>query len=221
MCIRDSHHPQQFARQGMSVEILGRHKRRHKKYVGHASNLAARNLKKCRRKRNAGTKAGERQFSAFALRPAGNRSYRLLKHPLLMYISSVSQPTDVLKIQVASEKTRTSIPAFSKAEDPRSPMKALLRLFCFVVLLLLVRQSGFAQGAATGDLHVSVKDPKGSVVTNATVTVRNVAKGLERAGSSDGQGGYSVRQLAPGTYSVSVDASGFARTCLLYTSRCV
>ena len=91
-------------------------------------------------------------------------------------------------------------------------MKALLRLFCFVVLLLLVRQSGFAQGAATGDLHVSVKDPKGSVVTNATVTVRNVAKGLERAGSSDGQGGYSVRQLAPGTYSVSVDASGFART---------
>ena len=82
-------------------------------------------------------------------------------------------------------------------------MKASLRLFCFAVLLLLVRQSAFAQGAATGDLHVSVKDPKGNAVTNATVTVRDVAKGLERAGSSDGQGGYSVRQLAPGTYSVT------------------
>src|SRR5208283_2482790 len=45
----------------------------------------------------------------------------------------------------------------------------------------------------------------------ATVTVRDVAKGLERAGTSDGQGGYSVRQLAPGTYSVTVDASGFAK----------
>jgi hypothetical protein len=90
-------------------------------------------------------------------------------------------------------------------------MKASLRLFCFAVLLLLVRQSAFAQGAATGDLHVSVKDPKGNAVTNATVTVRDVAKGLERAGSSDGQGGYSVRQLAPGTYSVTVDASGFAK----------
>jgi hypothetical protein len=56
-----------------------------------------------------------------------------------------------------------------------------------------------------------VKDPKGSAVTNATVIVRDVAKGLERAGSSDGQGGYSVRQLAPGTYSVTVDASGFAK----------
>ena len=90
-------------------------------------------------------------------------------------------------------------------------MKASLRLFCFAALLLLVRQSAFAQGAATGDLHVSVKDPKGSAVTNATVTVRDVAKGLERAGSSDGQGGYSVRQLAPGTYSVTVDAPGFAK----------
>jgi hypothetical protein len=75
----------------------------------------------------------------------------------------------------------------------------------------LVRQVAFAQGAATGDLHVSVKDPKGNAVTNATVTVRDVAKGLERAGSSDGEGGYSVRQLAPGTYSVTVDASGFAK----------
>src|SRR6195256_4189841 len=89
---------------------------------------------------------------------------------------------------------------------------ASLRLFFFAVIFLLVRQFAFAQGAATGDLHVSVKDPKGGVVTNATVTVRDVAKGLKRAGSSDGQGGYSVRQLAPGTYSVTVDAPGFAKT---------
>ncbi|MGD0791280.1 MAG: TonB-dependent receptor [Terriglobales bacterium] len=90
-------------------------------------------------------------------------------------------------------------------------MKASLRLFFFAVLFLLVRQVAFAQGAATGDLHVSVKDPKGNAVTNATVTVRDVAKGLERAGSSDGQGGYSVRQLAPGIYTVIVDAPAFAK----------
>src|SRR4029077_17881940 len=101
----------------------------------------------------------------------------------------------------------------SDAEVPRSPMKASasLCLFCLAVIFLLVPQFAVAQGAATGDLHVSVKDPKGGVVTNATVTVRDVAKGLERAGSSDGQGGYSVRQLAPGTYSVAVDAPGFAK----------
>jgi hypothetical protein len=91
-------------------------------------------------------------------------------------------------------------------------MKASFRLLFLVVVFLLVRQSAFAQAAATGDLHVSVRDPKGNAVVNATVTARNAAKGLERAGSSDGQGGYSVRQLAPGTYTVTVEASGFART---------
>ena len=89
-------------------------------------------------------------------------------------------------------------------------MKATLRLSCFVLAFLLAAPFGFTQGAATGDLHITVKDPKGSLVTNATVTVRDQAKGLERAGSNDGQGGYSVRQLAPGTYSVKVDAAGFA-----------
>jgi Carboxypeptidase regulatory-like domain/TonB dependent receptor len=88
---------------------------------------------------------------------------------------------------------------------------ASLRRFFFALVFLLINQFALAQGAATGDLHVSVKDPKGNAVTNATVTVRDVAKGLERAGSSDGQGGYSVRQLAPGTYTVIVDASGFAK----------
>ncbi len=90
-------------------------------------------------------------------------------------------------------------------------MKATLCLFCFAFLFLLIHQFAFAQGAATGDLHVTLKDPKGSAVTNATVTVSNVAKGLERTGTSDGQGGYSVRQLSPGTYTVTVDAPGFAK----------
>ncbi len=96
-------------------------------------------------------------------------------------------------------------------------MKAPLRLLVVAIFLLLIRlllspQSAFAQGVATGDLHVTVKDPKGNVVTNATVTVRSSAKGIERVGSGDGQGGYSVRQLAPGSYSVTVEASGFTKT---------
>ena len=85
---------------------------------------------------------------------------------------------------------------------------SLFAIFPFIIFLLIA-QFGFAQGAATGDLHVTVKDPKGNVVTNAVVTVKDVAKGLERAGSGDGQGGYSARQLAPGTYTVVVDAPGF------------
>src|SRR5208283_2718255 len=133
-----------------------------------------------------------------------------------VHISGISSIT-VLEVQLARHETAPFVPSFRNldvAEAPRSPMKtsATLRLFCFAIFFLLIRQLTFAQGAATGDLHVSVKDPKGSVVTNATVTVRDVAKGLERAGTSDGQGGYSVQQLAPGTYSVTVEGPGFAKT---------
>ena len=79
-------------------------------------------------------------------------------------------------------------------------------------LVLLLSAVGFAQGgAATGDLHLIVKDAKGSVVTSATVTVQNVAKGLDRAATSDGQGNYNVHLLPPGSYSVVVEAPGFTK----------
>jgi hypothetical protein len=90
-------------------------------------------------------------------------------------------------------------------------MNAMMRLLCSAVLFGLVSSLAFAQGVATGDLHVTVKDPKGSLVTNATVTVRDVAKGLERTGTADGQGGYSVRLLPPGVYSVTVEVAGFTK----------
>ncbi len=84
--------------------------------------------------------------------------------------------------------------------------------FLVSLLCLLLSSFAFAQGgAATGDLHVTVKDPKGNVLNNATVTVSDVAQGLERKATSDGQGGYSVHLLPPATYVVTVDASGFAR----------
>jgi hypothetical protein len=86
--------------------------------------------------------------------------------------------------------------------------RAIVVSFCFVLLSAMA----FAQGgAATGDLHVTVKDPKGNLVTNATVTVQDVAKGLERSATGDGQGGYSARLLPPATYSVTVVAPGFAK----------
>jgi hypothetical protein len=85
------------------------------------------------------------------------------------------------------------------------------KTFC-VSLFFLLSSFAFGQGgAATGDLHVTVKDPKGNVVTNATVTVGDVAKGVERTATSDGEGGYNVRQLPPGTYNVTVVAAGFGK----------
>ena len=87
----------------------------------------------------------------------------------------------------------------------RSVKAAFLSLF-----VLLVSAICFGQGGvATGDLHVTVKDPAGNLVTNATVTAKDLEKGLVRTGNGDGEGGYSVRLLPPGTYSVTIDAAGF------------
>jgi len=80
----------------------------------------------------------------------------------------------------------------------------------FFVLLLSVFANAQG-GVATGDLHVTVKDPKGNVITDAAVAVRDVARGVERTATSDGQGGYNARQLPPGTYTVSVDVKGFTK----------
>ncbi len=53
-------------------------------------------------------------------------------------------------------------------------MRKLVSLAFSITLLTAL---GFGQSASTGDLHVMVKDPKGNLVTNATV---------DRAGSGPG-----------------------------------
>jgi hypothetical protein len=89
-------------------------------------------------------------------------------------------------------------------------MKRTLGVVLVACFLALVPGMVLAQGgAATGDLHISVKDTNGSGVGNATVTVSDAAKGLARTATSDGQGGYSAPLLPPGTYSVTVSAKGF------------
>jgi hypothetical protein len=82
------------------------------------------------------------------------------------------------------------------------------------VLMLGLTIFGLAQGATTGDLHITVKDPKGSLVTNATVTARDQAKGLERSVIGNGQGEYRVVLLPPAVYQVTVEAAGFAKTTI-------
>ncbi|HZZ16087.1 MAG TPA: carboxypeptidase regulatory-like domain-containing protein, partial [Candidatus Sulfotelmatobacter sp.] len=87
-----------------------------------------------------------------------------------------------------------------------------LQAFSASLLFALLSSIAFAQGgASTGDLHVTVKDPRGNVVTNATVTVGDVAKAVERTATADGEGGYNARQLPPATYVVTVAATGFGK----------
>jgi hypothetical protein len=89
-------------------------------------------------------------------------------------------------------------------------MKPMLKILA-VCLFLLCSIFTFAQGAATGDFRVTVRDEKGSLITNATVTARDDAKGLERSTTLNANGEYRILQLPPGTYTVTVDAPGFGK----------
>jgi hypothetical protein len=86
------------------------------------------------------------------------------------------------------------------------------KLVSLAILVLSLGLSAVAQSVSTGDLHITVKDPKGNLVANAAVTARNQGKGLERAGTGNGQGEYRVLALPPGGYTVTIEAPGFART---------
>jgi hypothetical protein len=86
-------------------------------------------------------------------------------------------------------------------------MKPLLLTMIVFALTALI----YGQGAATGDLHVTVKDQSGKVVTNATVMVIDQAKGFGRTTTQNSDGEYRILALAPGKYTVSVTAGGFSK----------
>ena len=63
----------------------------------------------------------------------------------------------------------------------------------------------------TGRLSGSVTDPSGSAVVNATVEITNAAKAQTRTAKTDEQGHFVFNELLPGTFVLSVDASGFKK----------
>jgi hypothetical protein len=88
----------------------------------------------------------------------------------------------------------------------------MLKLFLTCAAVLLMTTSAFAQSAATAELHVTVKDPKAAVVKNATVTVTNEARNLERTLTANEEGEYQFIALPPGQYTVTVQAPGFGKS---------
>ena len=66
-------------------------------------------------------------------------------------------------------------------------------------------------GVTTATLAGDVVDKTGSVLTGAKVTVKNNATGQTSQAVTDGQGHFTVLQLSPGNYSVTVEHAGFQK----------
>ena len=88
-------------------------------------------------------------------------------------------------------------------------MRSALLKTALIISFVAATIFGLAQSATTS-LRGTVSDPKGAVLTGATVTLSNQATGYNRIVKTDDQGAYQFLEVPPSTYVLTVNASGFA-----------
>src|SRR5262245_15215507 len=77
-------------------------------------------------------------------------------------------------------------------------------------LALLLAVSAFAQN--TGSLSGSVQDPNGGALADAKVTASEPTRGFQLETKTNSEGVFSFSTVPPGTYTVTVEATGFKKT---------
>lgn len=92
------------------------------------------------------------------------------------------------------------------------------QVVCLLALFSLIGLSGaMAQTGVDGAVLGVVTDANGGVVAGATVTVTNLATGVQRTETSRSDGGFEISALPQGTYSVTVTFTGFKTWTLAKT----
>src|SRR5271155_2607761 len=94
---------------------------------------------------------------------------------------------------------------------PRYLRSALFSTCLFALIFggPLLRGQGF-----TAEVLGTVTDSTGGLIVGAVVTASNLATGVRSAAATDSKGNYTVVQLQPGNYTVTVEAPGFKRGVL-------
>jgi hypothetical protein len=92
-------------------------------------------------------------------------------------------------------------------------MKSIRIWVCLVFFLLVHSSITLAQGVgASGTITGTVTDSSGAVITNATVTATDPARGFKRTSSTDSGGHYEITGLVPSRYDILVEHDGFQTT---------
>jgi hypothetical protein len=86
------------------------------------------------------------------------------------------------------------------------------RYFVGICLVNLLALSAALGQTVTGTITGVVTDPSGALVPGASVTAENVATGVKTTAQTNGAGVYTVRFLPIGTYTVTIEAKGFAKS---------
>jgi hypothetical protein len=91
-------------------------------------------------------------------------------------------------------------------------MRVRLRCIAFLSFAALLLAAPLVAQEARGTIQGTVTDPQGAVIPGATVVVTNTDTGTARTALSSEIGYYEAPFLDAGTYSVSVELSGFKKT---------
>ena len=83
-----------------------------------------------------------------------------------------------------------------------------------ILMLIAVAIAGLALslsawGQATTSLQGTVTDPSGAAITQAQITLTNIATNFVRQTTTTAKGGYEFVSVLPGTYKLTVEAKGF------------
>src|SRR5580692_7115237 len=85
-------------------------------------------------------------------------------------------------------------------------MKSLKVAVCLIAL----GSAAFAQ-SDRGSITGVVVDPGGAVVANATIEAKSAETGARYEAATTATGNYTISELAPGTYEVSISVPGFKK----------
>src|SRR5581483_4985115 len=94
------------------------------------------------------------------------------------------------------------------------PMTRIL-LSGIVVMIMFFgsgwRSLAWGQSATTGSITGVIRDEQNSVLGGAVITAQNMATNFAREVASNEGGGFSILELPPGIYKVTVTAEGFSK----------
>ena len=82
------------------------------------------------------------------------------------------------------------------------------------LLLILGGASRLTAQSTTGSIVGHIADPSKALVTGAGVTAVNQDTGVAYKGESNGNGDYVIYSVPPGTYTVSVEKTGFDKATI-------
>ena len=90
-------------------------------------------------------------------------------------------------------------------------MRRSIHSILFTAIFLLCCCTDLTAQTITANINGTVTDGSGAVIPNAKITALNVDTNVQTGTTSNNQGIYNVRFLQIGSYTVTVDAEGFAK----------